>query len=117
MRSALSILGASLVLLGVDGLTLVKKDTPSIVSFPFERSLGIPASRNRRRGTVETPLNNEQLVYTVNLMLGTPPQQTRVQLDTGSSDLVVETDSSNLCASQPVVCTSRGACEFATCVF
>jgi hypothetical protein len=59
----------------------------------------------------EIPLNNELIVYTVTLMLGTPPRATRVKLDTGSSDLVVETDSSDLCTSRPTVCSGRGTCK------
>jgi len=51
------------------------------------------------------------MVYTVTLMLGIPPQETRVQFDTRTSDLVVEADSSDLCTSQPNVCSARGACK------
>ncbi|KAF4624153.1 hypothetical protein G7Y89_g14021 [Cudoniella acicularis] len=109
MKSSALTLAIGLAVTGVHGLTLEKRDNPNVVLFPIERSIGIPASGLRKRGTVETALNNEAFIYTVSIMLGTPPQSTRVQLDTGSSVLVVETDSSNLCASQPSVCSSRGA--------
>jgi hypothetical protein len=109
-----NILSAALLLSGANALlTLEKRDNPSVVALPFKRNAGHATSNYRRRGSgeVEAALNNEPSLYTVDITLGTPPQRTRVQIDTGSSDLVVETTKSNLCKEDPTVCSDRGACK------
>ena len=91
---------------------LEKKDNPAVVALPFKRNAGLAASSYRRRGSgeVEILFNNGPSLYTVDITLGTPPH-TRVQIDTGSSDLVVETTKSNFCKRDPTVCSDRGACK------
>jgi hypothetical protein len=109
-----NILSAALLLSGANALlTLEKRDNPSVVALPFKRNAGHSALNYRRRGSgeVETALHNEPSLYTVDITLGTPPQRTTVQIDTGSSDLVVETTKSNLCKEDPTVCSGRGACK------
>jgi hypothetical protein len=85
MKSVISALAINLLFCAADALTLEKRFNPAILAIPFERKVGRPAFRFRNRGTIETPLNNEQMIYTVTLMLGTLPQAIRVQFDAGSS--------------------------------
>jgi hypothetical protein len=96
-----------------DALLLEKRDNPAAVAFSLQQVPGTAASRKLRRHkrSIDATLNNKDLVWTVSLSLGTPPQKVQVQLDTGSSDLVVETDSSDICQSQPTICSGNGACE------
>ncbi|KAF3935388.1 Candidapepsin [Dactylellina cionopaga] len=61
------------------------------------------------RANFDTPYLNRLPIYVVDIFLGTPPQKTQIQLDTGSSDLVVETFSSDLCTAEPLVCSGSGA--------
>ena len=105
-------IGASLAFFVTDALVLEKRDNLGVVAFPLGRVPGTPASQKLRRHkrSFDATLNNQGLVWTVELLLGTPPQTVQVQLDTGSSDLVVETDSSTLCKTQPSVCSGQGTC-------
>jgi hypothetical protein len=108
-------IGACLVFYVTNALVLEKRDNPAVVAFNFKRAVGTPASQLRRhKRQVSATLGNQDVTWYVELMLGTPPQTTNVQLDTGSSDLVVETTSPNLCGSQPTVCSGLGACKHST---
>lgn len=87
-------------------------ETPRVVQFPIERKRHIlnPVSRDRlrRRGVVKGNLDNKDTLYLFNVSLGTPPQTVRLHLDTGSSDLWVNTPNSALCSSELRPCTSTG---------
>src|ERR1700761_548326 len=85
---------------------------PRTLSLPIERRhvpdvLAHERSRLRKRqtqGTVEQTLDNEQSLYYANITLGTPAQSLRLHLDTGSSDLWVNTASSSFCESSQDPC-------------
>jgi hypothetical protein len=110
-------LGVSLSFLGVEALRVEKRDSPAVLSLPLKKRTPGPSSKRslgKRQGEVETADFNymTKLLYLVELQMGTPPQTTFVQLDTGSSDLVVETPNSNICtANPPNPCTNFGSCR------
>ncbi|RMZ78457.1 hypothetical protein DV737_g3904, partial [Chaetothyriales sp. CBS 132003] len=62
------------------------------------------ARLRRRSSTVGLTLDNEQTLYYANVTLGTPEQSLRLHLDTGSSDLWVNSPSSSLCESSSSEC-------------
>ncbi|KAJ9611539.1 hypothetical protein H2200_004723 [Cladophialophora chaetospira] len=80
---------------------------PKAISLPIERRhvpdiLAHERSRKQKRqtsGTVEQILDNDQALYYANLTLGTPPQSLRLHIDTGSSDLWVNTANSAFCSN------------------
>lgn len=117
MKSTYQFACASLLLLGVDALTVEKRDNPAVFKIDLiKKTPDSVATRSlhRRQGTVQVPDVNyhTSLLYLIELVFGTPPQQTFVQLDTGSSDLIVETPSSDICSvAPPNPCTNFGACR------
>ncbi|KAM3512779.1 hypothetical protein MY11210_003564 [Beauveria gryllotalpidicola] len=72
-----------------------------------------PVARDRQRimkrsGTVQAELDNLRTLYFFNASLGNPPQELRLHLDTGSSDLWVNTAGSSLCKSSNEACDVSG---------
>lgn len=74
------------------------------------RTVAQPHKRDqlRRRGTVTAAVDNEETLYFINATLGTPAQAVRLHLDTGSSDLWVNTNTSTLCAGAAKPCAFAG---------
>ncbi|GAP86441.1 putative aspartic-type endopeptidase [Rosellinia necatrix] len=86
---------------------------PKVVNLSTERRAVLdPVRRDRlrrRANTVEAALDNEETLYFVNATLGTPAQSVRLHLDTGSSDLWVNTPNSALCADSSQQCAYAGS--------
>lgn len=104
---------------------------PRVVGFPIQRNLvsnPILRDRIRRRSeTLQATLDNEvrfeyetlwqsslsnysqETLYFMNASLGTPAQSVRLHLDTGSSDLWVNTPDSTLCKSKGKPCEVAGS--------
>jgi hypothetical protein len=57
---------------------------------------------------VQQDLDNLELLYFANATLGTPPQNLRLHIDTGSSDLWVNAQNSRLCSSRQETCQQAG---------
>jgi Eukaryotic aspartyl protease len=107
----LLVVGAILTSIGLAARHLEKRNDPAILKIPLQKLT--PHAPMRKRQAVETPDLNylNSLLYIVQLQVGTPPQPTYVKLDTGSSDLILETPNSNICsASPPNPCTIFGSC-------
>ncbi|KAH8682999.1 aspartic proteinase precursor [Tricladium varicosporioides] len=96
-----------------EGIHLQKRadGPPRVVGFPVQRKTVVdPVRRDRlrRRGTVQATLDNEETLYFANATLGTPAQKQRLHIDTGSSDLWVNTPSSSLCSGRSKPCAFAG---------
>ncbi|KAJ5545358.1 hypothetical protein N7535_006253 [Penicillium sp. DV-2018c] len=112
MRNALILLATSLVLPGW-GLTLHRREVPAVVQMDIQRRDVLdPVTRDRvrrkRTSTVNQALDNEETLYLCNVTLGTPKQNVRLVLDTGSSDLWCNTPNSSLCESSQDPCSETG---------
>ncbi|GME27050.1 Peptidase A1 [Neofusicoccum parvum] len=109
-------LAASLISL-TDALQLAKRQNsaPKVVGAEIQRrEVTNPlardqARRRRKRDSLQESLDNEETLYFANATLGTPAQSLRLHLDTGSSDLWVNTDASSLCSdSSSDSCSAAG---------
>ncbi|KAJ5491605.1 aspartic-type endopeptidase opsB [Penicillium diatomitis] len=95
-------------------LTLVPRDAPAVVEMSTERNrISNPVARDqtrrmKRANSVQVTLDNEQTLYFANVSLGTPKQDLRMVIDTGSSDLWVNAPNSTLCENKKNQCQISG---------
>ncbi|PKS12958.1 hypothetical protein jhhlp_000299 [Lomentospora prolificans] len=68
----------------------------------------IESHSRRKRQVVETAVDNMLTLYFVNATVGTPPQEVRLHVDTGSSDMWVNTPSSDYCSAARRPCANAG---------
>ncbi|KAJ6024515.1 hypothetical protein N7540_005312 [Penicillium herquei] len=112
MKSSLLSL-ATLVLPTLGELTLHKRDVPAVVGFDIKRKdipnpIARDQARRKRADTVSVTLQNEEYIYLCNVTLGTPEQTIYLVLDTGSSDLWVNTPNSTFCEENSSACNYYG---------
>jgi hypothetical protein len=84
-------------------LPIQRRNIPNIIEYEKVRR-----RKRATQGTVEQVLDNDKSLYYANITLGTPAQSLQLHIDTGSSDLWVNTAQSSLCRS------TRGQCEGGT---
>ncbi|KAK3357671.1 aspartic peptidase domain-containing protein [Lasiosphaeria hispida] len=88
-----------------------RQDGPRVVGLQTERrrvSNPLLSDRIRRRGSITATLDNEETLYFINVTVGTPPSTMRLHIDTGSSDLWVNTPGSQLCEQRSLPCQFGG---------
>ncbi|KAF1966429.1 candidapepsin-4 precursor [Bimuria novae-zelandiae CBS 107.79] len=109
MKSSTLALAAQLVTLGCS-FKLVKRENPRVVKADLHRRHVNPLDhdRLRRRDTVQVSLDNLETLYFMNASLGTPAQNFRLHIDTGSSDLWVNAANSALCSNRALPCDAAG---------
>ncbi|KAL2270373.1 hypothetical protein VTJ83DRAFT_2557 [Remersonia thermophila] len=64
--------------------------------------------RRMKRDPFSVGLDNAETLYFINATVGTPPEAVRLHIDTGSSDLWVNTPSSTYCTSARNPCAAAG---------
>lgn len=106
-----SLLGAT----GAINLIQPRDVAPRIVQHDIQRrQIDAPLARDRERlrkrasGTVSSALDNEETLYFLNVSIGTPAQRLRLNVDTGSSDLWVNSATSQLCKEAGNQCSASG---------
>ncbi|KAF3053666.1 hypothetical protein E8E11_010747 [Didymella keratinophila] len=93
-------------------LKLVPRENPRVVGLDIQRrNVPDPVAHDqlrRRQGTVQETLDNLETLYFANATLGTPEQTFRLHIDTGSSDLWVNSFNSRLCTERGNQCGDSG---------
>lgn len=109
--------GATTLVALTSAIHLQRRDDPAVVQASIQRKASSipPQTRDRLRkekrqsGTLSVDLANEVTLYFANVSLGTPPQQLDLHIDTGSSDLWVNSPDSRICtAANGAYCASTG---------
>lgn len=84
--------------------SLVTADT---FALDFKKEIRRDASNShiyRRQKNVQVDVSNEEILYLINITVGTPPQFFGLQIDTGSSDTWVPSSRSDVCLEDPINC-------------
>ncbi|KAL4976204.1 aspartic peptidase domain-containing protein [Aspergillus desertorum] len=114
MWKIICILGAFFFIRSSGGTLLLRRsNSPSVVELNIHRNEILdPIARDRMRRkrdqTVSQSIDNEETLYFCNVTIGTPGQNLRLILDTGSSDLWCNAANSTLCSSQKDPCGISG---------
>lgn len=124
MPSLFSAILLATSILGADALELLQPrndgSAPKVVAHEFhrrhipDRLKQIEADRRRMQKrdatkTVDVELENEEALYIMNASLGTPAQNFQLHIDTGSSDLWVNSENSEFCQQNAQACQTAGA--------
>ncbi|KAI4730866.1 acid protease [Aureobasidium sp. EXF-10728] len=94
---------AASTIIGAEAINLQKRSNgaPKVVEHEIQRKhVENPLKRDRlrrRANTIQESLDNEQTLYFANASIGTPAQNFRLHIDTGSSDLWVNVATSSQC--------------------
>lgn len=102
-----------------DALHLAKKSSPAVIGAKTHRKQVDPvlhdyrrhhkASLSRRQNDIVTSnLDNEVTLYFINVTIGTPGELFQLHIDTGSSDLWVNTPNSAFCQRYARYCEASG---------
>lgn len=75
-----------------------------VVQYDIRHSRSTRSLSKRDDGSIDSVIDNEIAKYTLNLTIGTPPQPFSLQLDTGSSDIWVNTAQSAYCSAANSTC-------------
>lgn len=114
MRTMLPItLACLLAPLSHAAIQLAHSDSPAVYGVSTQRRSGILPHNARRKvrrqdGTATVTLDNKQTLYFANVTIGTPSQELHLQLDTGSSDMWVNSAQSTICTAQGQYCSISG---------
>jgi hypothetical protein len=93
---------------GLMGLAMLSGLTSALDSPGYVKHALIRASTspNAAGSTLDNLLPTVGAVYGINVTIGTPPQHMQLQIDTGSSDIVIL--GSNICTSPQALCNPNG---------